>query len=68
VVTDDVRGDANAPKDKSNWASTTSATAKLFLRTVEKVSDVFPPLKSVAAGLYTIVENYEVQSTVILSI
>jgi hypothetical protein len=49
--------------DKSNWKQTTSSAAKLFLRTVEKVSDGFPPLKSVAAGLCTILDNCEVPST-----
>ena len=34
--------------------------AKLILKTVVEVSDVFPPLKSAAAGLKLIVEHVEV--------
>ena len=40
-----------------------SSAAKLFLRTVERASDAFPPLKSVAAGLCAILDNCEVRST-----
>jgi hypothetical protein len=35
------------------------AVAKLALKTVNEVSDAFPPLKCVAAGLSLIVENVE---------
>lgn len=34
--------------------------AKLILKTIVEVSDVFPPLKSAAAGLRLIVEHVEV--------
>lgn len=58
---DPVDVDTTGPKDKPDWKQTTSSTAKLFLRTVERVSDVFPPLKSVSAGLCTILDNCEVR-------
>ena len=47
-------------EDKSNWRATTSAAAKLFLRGVRDSADAFGPLKSVAGGLYFILENCEV--------
>ena len=48
---------------KSNWKSTTFATAKLLLRGVRDSADAFGPLKSVAGGLCFILENCEVQSS-----
>ena len=45
---------------KSNWKSTSSASAKLLLRGVRDSADAFPPLKSVAGGLCFILENREV--------
>jgi len=54
------RFDATTSKGKSSWKSTASSTAKLLLRTVEKSSDAFPPLKSVAGGLCAILDNCEV--------
>ena len=48
--------------DPSGWKNTAVSAAKLFLRTVERTSDVFPPLKSVAAGLCAILDNCEVLS------
>jgi hypothetical protein len=42
------------------------SAAKLALKTVKEVSDVFPPLKSVAAGLSLIVENAEVRDYLVL--
>ena len=47
-------------KDKADWKQTASSAAKLLLRTVERASDAFPPLKSVAAGLCAILDNCEV--------
>jgi hypothetical protein len=41
----------------TDWAKT---TGKLVLKTVADVSDVFPPLKSVAVGLNIIVDRIEV--------
>ena len=61
-------GDATVSKNKSDWKHTASSAAKLFLRTVESVSDAFPPLKSTAAGLCFILDNCEVWSTIIRSI
>ena len=58
-----VEPSAAADKSESNWKSTVSATAKLLLRTVKEASDAFPPLKSVAGGLWAIIENFEVWST-----
>ena len=45
---------------KSGWKSTTSASAQLLLRGVRDSADAFGPLKSVAGGLYFILENCEV--------
>jgi hypothetical protein len=42
------------------------SAAKLTLKTIKEVSDVFPPLKSVAAGLSLIVENAEVRDYLVL--
>jgi len=47
-------------ENKSDWKSTVSVTAKLLLRGVRDSADAFPPLKSVAGGLYFILENCEV--------
>ena len=49
--------------NKSDWIHTASSAAKLFIRTVERTSDAFPPLKAVAAGLCAILDNCEVRST-----
>ena len=49
-----------AGENQQNWKSTISAAAKLLLRTVRDSADAFPPLKSVAGGIYSILDNYEV--------
>ena len=54
---------ANDSEKKSNWKSTASAMAKLLLRGVSDSADAFSPLKSVAGGLYFILENCEVRSS-----
>ena len=51
--------------DKPDWKHTTSSAAKLFLHTVERASDAFPPLKSVAGGLCDILENCEVHPVIV---
>ena len=48
-------------ENKSNWKSTASATAKLFLRGVGESSDAFPPLKTVALALCFILGHCEVR-------
>ena len=68
AVPDPALVDAATSKDKSDWKHTASSAAKLFLRTVERASDAFPPLKSTAAGLCAILDNCEVWSTFIRSI
>lgn len=45
---------------REEWESTVSATAKLLLCAVRESADAFPPLKSVAGGLCSILENYDV--------
>ena len=55
-------------KDKTDWKHTASSAAKLLLRTVERASDAFPPLKSVVAGLCAILDNCEVRPAVVCSI
>ena len=60
--------DATVPKDKPDWKHTVSSAAKLLLRTVERASDAFPPLKSAAAGLCAILDNCEVCFTFVRSI
>jgi len=62
IRTDKVEPSATAEENKSNWKSTVSATAKLLLRGVRDSADAFGPLKSVAGGLYFILENYDVRS------
>ena len=57
---DHIHGDAATPKDESSWKSTAASAAKLLLRTVERASDAFPPLKSAAAGLCAILDSCEV--------
>ena len=52
--------DAVIVEKMPNWKSTASATAKLLLRGVRDSSEAFGPLKSVASGLYFILENCEV--------
>jgi hypothetical protein len=49
-----------ADKNKSDWKYTASASTKLLLRGVRDSADAFPPLKSVAGGLFFILENCEV--------
>ena len=60
-----VRPDKNAKPastngEKSSWKSVAFASAKLLLRGVRDSADAFGPLKSVAGGLYFILENCEV--------
>ena len=45
---------------KPDWKPTASATAELFLPGVRDAADAFSPLKSVARGLYFILDNCEV--------
>jgi len=52
---------AVADENKSDWKSTMSVSAKLLLRGVRDSADAFPPLKSVAGGLFFILENCEVR-------
>ena len=55
------KGEQNtADEKKSDWKSTASATARLFLRGVRDSADAFGPLKSVAGGLCFILDNCEV--------
>ena len=51
-----------ADKKESNWKPTAASTTKLLLRGVRDSADAFGPLKSVAGGLYFILENCEVWS------
>ena len=57
-----VESSAAADENRSGWKSTVSASAKLLLRGVRDSADAFPPLKSVAGGLCSILENSEVRS------
>ena len=52
---------SSAVNKKSDWKSTTFATAKLLLRGVRDSADAFGPLKSVVGGLCFILENCEVR-------
>jgi hypothetical protein len=47
-------------ESSQNAIEVAKSAAKLALKTVKEVSDAFPPLKFVAAGLSLIVENAEV--------
>ena len=53
----------SVPPDENNsgWKSTASAAAKLLLRGVRDSADALGPLKSVAGGLCSILENCEVR-------
>ena len=54
-----------APERKFDWksiASTAYATTKLAIHLVKESSDVFHPLKSVAGGLWVILDHCEVHS------
>lgn len=68
MVSNPVHVDTSTSKDKSDWKHTTSSAAKMLLRMVESTSDAFPPLKFVAAGLCTILDNCEVGPTFVRSI
>jgi len=68
VAPDYAHDNATTPKDEPGWISTTSSAAKLLLRAVERASDAFPPLKSVAGGLCAILDSCEVWSTLACSI
>ena len=63
-----VESSAAADETKSDWKSAASSSAKLLLRGVRDSADAFPPLKSVAGGLYFILENCEVLPPVPYSI
>ena len=68
AVSDHGHGDATIPKNELSRNSTAASAAKVFLRTVEKTSEAFPPLKSVAAGLCAVLDNCDVWSTFVSSI
>ena len=59
----DKSGQNTAGENRSDLYSTVSAAAKLLLRTVRDSADAFPPLKSVAGGICSILDNYEVWFT-----
>ena len=59
-VLHDTSGQNAVGENQPNWKSTVSAAAKLLLRTVRDSADVFPPLKSVAGGICSVLDNYEV--------
>lgn len=66
AISSPVHVDSEGPsKNKTDWKHTAASAAKLLLRAVERASDAFPPLKSVAAGLCAILENCEVRPTVV---
>ena len=50
-------------KNKLRWKSTAAATTKMLLRGVMDSADAFGPLKSVAGGLSSILDNVEVWSS-----
>ena len=50
-----------AYENESNWKSTTYASTKLVIDIVKESSDVFTPLKSVAAGLSAVLKHYDVR-------
>lgn len=62
-VLHDGSGKDAAGENQFDRRSTASAAAKLLLRTLRDSADAFPPLKSVAGGLCSILENYEVRLT-----
>ena len=52
---------AAVDKNRLDWGSTASSSAKLMFRAVRDSADAFGPLKSVAGGLCFILENCEVR-------
>ena len=55
---DESSGTSIAPdENRSDWKSTVSASPKLLLRGVRDSADAFGPLKSIAGGLFFILEN-----------
>ena len=65
TLPDPVHTNVATSKDKSELKHTASAAAKLLLRTVKEASDAFPPLRSVAGGLCTILDNCEVRPAIV---
>jgi hypothetical protein len=61
VENENVGAGGAADENRPDWKSTASSSAKLVLRAVRDSADAFPPLKSVAGGLCSILENYEVR-------
>ena len=59
-VPTDEREPGAADGDTSNWKSAASATARSLLYTVKESSNAYAPLKSIAEGLYFILNNCEV--------
>ena len=58
---ENVGGSGAADENRPDWKSTASSSAKLVLRVVRDSADAFGPLKSVAGGLCSILENCEVR-------
>lgn len=58
------QGEPNAAEENTfdQWKSTASASAEPLLRGVSESTDTFGLLKSVAGGLYLILENCKVLS------
>ena len=50
----------NENTSKSNWKSTSYASAKMVVDVVKESSDVFPPLKSAVGGLAAVLKHYDV--------
>ena len=63
LSTKDAEPNTTVNENKRDWKSTASETAKLLLRGVNDSADIFPPLKSVTAGLCFILDNCEVLSS-----
>jgi hypothetical protein len=62
ALRDEESGPRTVDKNKL-WKSVVLSTARFTLTLVRDTSDVFPPLRSTAGGLYAILEGIEVLST-----
>jgi len=49
-------------QNNSSWVSAAYSSTKVVIDVVKESSDVFPPLKSVASSLATVLKHYDVRS------
>jgi hypothetical protein len=57
---EDTPSSSSGAQGNSDWKSTASNTAKLFLNIVKEGSDIFPPLKCALGASLALLNSYEV--------